>query len=204
MFSGLYDMGGGQGAWITVHIVSVDATLSGSGVEGKETVFLKHTHAHRLHIDHLVSRMYEFVSVSFYAGALSQRADIAGQTNPKGQKAHIHIQHNVWVFDVQQQNIAKYVAFFKGLFQMRCQLSGSTCNWCQIKHNIQYLLSPPKPPAYNHSLHRFLSVFTVGHPSHGVDLLVGPSAGERWYFLEAVVLLIKQDKIILIDFVSTG
>lgn len=69
--------------------------------------------------------------------------------------------------------------FFKGLFQMRCQLSGSTCNWCQIKHNIQYLLSPPKPPAYNHSLHRFLSVFTVGHPSHGVDLLVGPSAGER-------------------------
>lgn len=60
MFSGLYEMGrtreGGGVKWTTVQI-SVDATLSGSGVERKKS--LKHTHALRLHIDCIVSCMYE-------------------------------------------------------------------------------------------------------------------------------------------------
>lgn len=87
MFSGLYDMGRMGVRWTTVHIVSVDATLSGSGVKWKRKQNLKHTHAYRLHIDHLVSRMYEF-----FIGAFSQRADMAVQINPKAQKADIHIQ----------------------------------------------------------------------------------------------------------------
>lgn len=63
---------------------------------------------------------------------------------------------------------------------MLCQLLGSTWNLCPIKQKKCTEPSfPPKLPANNKSLHRFLSVFTVGHPSHGVDLLVGPSAGER-------------------------
>lgn len=51
-------------------------------------------------------------------------------------------------------------------------------NWCWIKHRI-FVFEPSQLPANNHSLHRYLSVLTVGHPSHGADLLVGPSAGER-------------------------
>lgn len=45
-------------------LLSVDATLSGCGGQPrkkkKKAFALKHTHAYRLHIDHLVSRMNEF------------------------------------------------------------------------------------------------------------------------------------------------
>lgn len=179
MFSGLYDTGK-DGGWTLVHIVSVDATLSGSGGQTKEKTFvLKHTHAYRLHIDHLVSHVFLFFNV----GAGPQRADTAVSDKPKALKTHIHIQLSIWWTAAEYCNVCLFC--FKGSFQMHCQLSGSTwkCCDCDKTHtHKKIVLKLSRLPASNHSLHRFLSVFTVGHPSNGVDLLVGPSAGERWYF----------------------
>lgn len=60
-----------------------------SGAKTKEKTFvLKHTHAYRLHIGHLVSHMYVL-------GARPHRADTAVSDKPKAQKAHIHIQLSV-------------------------------------------------------------------------------------------------------------
>lgn len=155
------------------------------GSKEKKTSVLKHTHAYRLHID-LVSRI----------GALSRRADIAIQTNPKSSESSCSHSAKIWVFDVQQQNIAKC------LFQMHCQLSRSTCNWCWNKHKNS-VLKPSQLPADNHSLHRFLSVFTVGHPFLWCGFAGGSLSRWEMILLEAVVLLIKQHRIILIYFVST-
>lgn len=70
---------------------------------GQKKKKVLNTHAYRLHIDCIVSCTYELL-----IGALSHRADIAVQTNPKD---HVHIQLT-WVFDIQQQNIAKCFFFF--------------------------------------------------------------------------------------------
>lgn len=63
----------------------------GSNAKKQKSKSLKHTHAFRLHIDHLVSRMCDLLFC-----LLKQRAEAAFQTNPE--KADIHI---------QQQNIAR-------------------------------------------------------------------------------------------------
>lgn len=88
------------------------------------------------------------------------------------------------MFDGQRHNIAMCVSSaLKGRF--RCAASSRDQHETVaivIKHTHtkkKIVLKLSQLPASNHSLHRFLSVFTVGHPSNGVDLLVGPSAGER-------------------------
>lgn len=84
------------------------------------------------------------------------------------------------MFEGQQQNIAKCLSSTLKV-RFRCPASSRDQHESGVivtKHN-KIVLKLPQLPASNHSLHRFLSVFTVGHPSNGVDLLVGPSAGER-------------------------
>lgn len=154
------------------------------GQRKNKTSTLKHTHVYRLHIDHLVSRMYEVIFFIFYffkRRSLALKSWRRSSNEPKAQKAHIHIRLPCEWLTYSSRTLQSVSLLFKGPFQMHRQLLGSTCNWCRIKHK-KFVLKPSQLPANNHSLHRFLSVFTVGHPSHGVDLLVGPSAGERWYF----------------------
>lgn len=107
---------GEDGGWSTVHIVvSGCHTIRLWGVnrekkKKKKAFALKHTHAYRLHIDHLVSRMNEFFS---YVGIfVSKRWRRSSKQTQKAQKAHIHIQLTcVCVcFTLQQQNIAKCVS----------------------------------------------------------------------------------------------
>ena len=168
MFSGLYDVGG----WRTVHIVSVDATLSGSGGQTKIKRLTSNTH---MHTDCILIVLLPLCTV--WISFLSQRADIAFKTN---KSSHSH-SSNVWVF-VHQQNIAKCVSSAWGArFKSAVSSQDRHVIGAGVKHDV---LKPSQLPVYNHLLHRFLSVVThVGHPSHGADLLVRPSAGERWLFL---------------------
>lgn len=193
--------GGGRGGEHLYILFSVDATLSGSGAQTKDKMFvLKHTHAYRLHIDHLVSLMYVFfifclfVCSVYNVGAGPQRADTAVSDKPP-KISESSYSHSRWVFDGQQQNIAKCVSSaLKGRF--RCTAS----SWDQQQSGVVVMkhkengLKLPQQPASNHSVHRFLSVFTAGHLSNGVGLLVGPSPS-RWEmtFSEAVVLSGQRD-----------
>lgn len=122
--------GGGWG-WRTVHIVSVDATLSGSGGQTKRKPFvLKHTHAYRLHIDHLVSSMYEFF---FLCRSLVSKSWHRSSNYPKAQKAHIHIQLTCECLTYRSRILPSVYLLLTSSFQMHCQLSGSTMKWCQSK-----------------------------------------------------------------------
>lgn len=136
MFSGLYDMGedGGGGEWRSVHIVSVDATLSYTGGQTKRKRSSSNTHAYRLHIDHL--NVFPLcMSLFFYVGALSQRADIAAQTNKSSESSNSH-SVNMWVFDVQQQNIAKCVSSaWKVRFKCAVSSQDQHVIGAGIKHN---------------------------------------------------------------------
>lgn len=137
--------GRGGGEWTTVQIVSVDATLSGSGVERKETVFLKRTHTHT---DCILIILFP-VCMSLSRFLFMQEPRLKELTSQVKQTQKVR--KFIFTFSITCEcltygsGILQSVSLLlKGLFQMRCQLSGLTYNWCQIKHNNQYLLLTPQ------------------------------------------------------------
>lgn len=106
MFSGLYDMGRMGVRWTTVHIVSVDATLSGSGVKWKRK---QKSQTHTCIQIAYWSSCFPYVWV-FYRSFLAKSWH--GSSNkPQSSESWYSHSANVWVFDVEQQNIAKGFTF---------------------------------------------------------------------------------------------
>lgn len=192
MFSGLYDMGGGMGmgGWWGVnnctYCFSGCHTIRLWGSNEKETFVLRHTHAYRLHIDHPIC--------IFLRRSLVSKSWRRSSNKQSSESSH---SHSANVFLTYSSRILQSVSSVSN-----CAVSSQDQR--VIGAGIKHKTKPSQLPANNHSLHRFLSVFTVGHPSHGVDLLVGPSAGERWHFFRGCGAPYKAiQHLFLIHFVST-
>lgn len=99
---------------------------------------LKHTHAYRLHIDHLVSRMCEFFIGKSWHGSSNK---------PEAQKADIHIQLMCERLTYSSSRILPRVSLLLwGSFKTLCQLHASTRNWVSGKKHKESVLKPSSPP----------------------------------------------------------
>ena len=125
----------------------------------------------------------------FFRSLASKSWRRSSKTNPKLRKLIFTFSSRLSVLTYSGRILQRVSLLLKGrffflfFFFFLRKRTVSSLDQHEIGENTNnFALKPSQPPASNHSLHRFLSVVTVGHPSHGADLLVGPSAGERWRF----------------------